>query len=209
MRMPFSSSLCLAAAASAVAGRDRLDHPGTEGDRFRRYRHQCRYLYRGSPTSAPRRAPACHRRPAPSAPRSDGHLVSGTPDVAGKVGTQFGIEYPIDGAPAGDGVTLHLVLAFWPQGIRNPNTGDMMHAANMAPPNMKIGAICLLGYGFDNAWEIVPGLDRTDLVSGPHAGRADLYGKQTGITKPAGSQSVIRKSESRFSEEDASLNQKC
>jgi Domain of unknown function (DUF3859) len=24
--------------------------------------------------------------------------------------------------------------------------------------NLKIGAICLLGYGFDNAWEIVPGV---------------------------------------------------
>ena len=22
---------------------------------------------------------------------------------------------------------------------------------------MKIGALCLVGYGFDNAWEIVPG----------------------------------------------------
>ena len=33
-----------------------------------------------------------------------------------------------------------------------------MHAANIAFPNMKIGALCLLGYGFDNAWEIVPGV---------------------------------------------------
>ena len=33
----------------------------------------------------------------------------------------------------------------------------MMHTANIAFPNLKIGAICLLGYGFDNAWEIVPG----------------------------------------------------
>ena len=79
-------------------------------------------------------------------------------DVAGKVGTQFGIEFRIDSAPAGDGVTLHLVLAFPPQGIRNPNTGDMMHAANIAFPNMKIGVLCVLGYGFDSAWEIVPGV---------------------------------------------------
>jgi len=89
---------------------------------------------------------------------SDWHFVSDAPDVAGKVGTQFGIEFRIDGAPAGDNVTLYLVLAFPPQGIRNPNTGDTMHAANIAFPNMKIGALCLLGYGFDNAWEIVPGV---------------------------------------------------
>ena len=87
-----------------------------------------------------------------------GHFVSSALDVTGKVGTQFGIEFRIDGAPAGDGVTLHLVLAFPPQGIRNPNTGDMMHAANIAFPNMRIGMLCVLGYGFDSAWEIVPGV---------------------------------------------------
>jgi hypothetical protein len=79
-------------------------------------------------------------------------------------------------------VTRHLVLAFPPQGIRNPNTGDMMHAANIAFPNMKIGTLCVLGYGFDSAWEIVPGrLDRADLVSGSHAGRANFYGEQERI----------------------------
>jgi hypothetical protein len=83
--------------------------------------------------------------------------VSG-PSRAGQVGTQFGVEFRIDGNPAGEGVTLHLVVKFPPQGIRNPNTGDMMHTANIAFPNLKIGALCLLGYGFDNAWEIVPGV---------------------------------------------------
>jgi hypothetical protein len=85
------------------------------------------------------------------------HFVSTSTDVAGQVGTQFGIEFRIDGKPVGDGVTLHLVLNFPPQGIRNPNTGDMMHTANIIFPNLKIGALCLLGYGFDNDWEIVPG----------------------------------------------------
>jgi hypothetical protein len=89
---------------------------------------------------------------------SNWHFVSNSTDVAGQVGTQFGIEFRIDGNPVGDGVTLHMVLNFPPQGIRNPNTGDMMHAANIAFPNLKIGALCLLGYGFDNGWEIVPGV---------------------------------------------------
>jgi hypothetical protein len=86
------------------------------------------------------------------------HFVSNTQDVVGKVGTQFGVEFRIDGSPVGGVVTLHLVLAFPPQGIRNPNTGDMMHAAKIAFPNIKIGALCVLGYGFDSAWEIVPGV---------------------------------------------------
>jgi hypothetical protein len=85
------------------------------------------------------------------------NFVSDSPDVAGKVGTQFGIEFRIDGAPAGDGVTLHLELNFPPEGIHNPNTGAMLHTAKVAFPNMKVGALSLLGYGFDNAWEIVPG----------------------------------------------------
>jgi hypothetical protein len=89
---------------------------------------------------------------------SNWHFVSDSTDVAGQVGTQFGIEFRIDGNPVGEGVTLHLVLNFPPQGIRNPNTGDMMHTANIAFANLKIGAICLLGYGFHNAWEIVPGV---------------------------------------------------
>ncbi len=86
------------------------------------------------------------------------HFVSDSPDVAGKAGTEFGIEFRLDGAPAGDSLTLHAVFIFPPQGMRNPNTGDIMLAAKVAFPNMKIGGLCLVGYGFDNAWEIVPGV---------------------------------------------------
>src|SRR5579872_7495197 len=43
-------------------------------------------------------------------------FVSSGQDVAAKVGTQFGIEFRLDGAPAGEAVTLYLVLNFPPQG---------------------------------------------------------------------------------------------
>ena len=86
---------------------------------------------------------------------SNWHFVSKSTDVAGQVGTQFGIEFRIDGNPAGDGVTLHMVLNFGPQGIRVIRIRAIsMHTTNIAFPNLKIGALCLLGYGFDNAWEI-------------------------------------------------------
>jgi Domain of unknown function (DUF3859) len=85
-------------------------------------------------------------------------FVSDGADVRGKVGTQFGVEFRIDGAPAGEGVTVYLAVTFPPDGMRNPNTGTVMHASRIAFPNMKIGALCLVGYGFDSAWEIVPGV---------------------------------------------------
>jgi hypothetical protein len=86
------------------------------------------------------------------------HFVSDSPDVLGKVGTQFGIEFRIDGMPAGEPVTLRVALKFPPQGIRNPNTDNLMHDTTIAFPNMKIGTLCVLGYGFDSDWEIVPGV---------------------------------------------------
>jgi hypothetical protein len=89
---------------------------------------------------------------------ADWRFVSDSTDVPGKVGTQFGIEFRIDGAPAGDGVTLYLALTFPPQGIRNPNTGETMHDTRIAFPNVKIGTLSVLGYGFDNEWETVPGV---------------------------------------------------
>jgi hypothetical protein len=114
-------------------------------------------IYTGRSTSAPARAgQASPTHTVGTA--SEWRFDSDSTDVAAKVGTQFGIEFRVDGTPPGDSITLHLVLAFPPQGIRNPNTGDMMHNANITIPNVKIGALCLLGYGFDNAWEIVPGV---------------------------------------------------
>jgi hypothetical protein len=151
-------------------------------DRFRRYRHQCG-TYTAQSVSAPSRAGQFW------------HFVSKSTEVAGQVGTQFGIEFRIDGNPVGDGVTLHMVLNFPPQGIRNPNTGDTMHTTDIAFPNLKIGALCLLGYGFDNAWEIVPGVwteqiwyqdrmlaERTFTVTRPERGDRFRMLRHTGRT---------------------------
>jgi hypothetical protein len=88
---------------------------------------------------------------------SNWSFVSDSTTIDGKVGTQFGVEFRIDGSPADERATLYLGLKFPPQGIRNPNTGELLHEARVAFPNMTIGALCLVGYGFDNAWEIVPG----------------------------------------------------
>lgn len=155
MRMPFLAIFLLAAATSDGAAQTptvaeqsptvtgiTVTHAGT---------------YTGEATSAPARAG--QQSPTHTVgTETNWHFVSDGANVAGKVGTQFGIEFQIDGTPPGDSVTLHLVLTFPPQGIRNPNTGDLLRAAKIAFPNMKIGALSILGYGFDNGWEIVPGV---------------------------------------------------
>jgi len=95
---------------------------------------------------------------------ADWHFVSDSTEIDGNVGTQFGIEFRIDGTPADAGVTVQLALTFPPQGIRNPNTGQRMFSTTIAFPNTKIGALCLVGYGFDNAWEIVPGEWKMQII---------------------------------------------
>jgi hypothetical protein len=132
------------------------DHSGARSDRFGRHRHQCR-TYTGKSISAPSRA-GQFSPTGTIGTASNWQFVSDGSEVVGQVGTQFGIEFRIDGSPVAEGVTLHLVLNFPPQGLRNPNTGDMMRTVKIAFPNLKIGALCLFGYGFDNSWEIVPGV---------------------------------------------------
>jgi hypothetical protein len=58
-------------------------------------------IYTGQSTSAPARA----GQASPTGTigtAADWHFVSTGQDIPGKVGTQFGIEFRIDGAPAGD-----------------------------------------------------------------------------------------------------------
>ncbi len=114
----------------------------------------------GTYTAATKSAPAQSGQESPTGTigtDSNWRFETDSTDVAAKPGTQFGIEFRIDGEPRDDSVTLYLTLIFPPQGIHNPNTGTRMYAARIAFPNMKIGALCLVGYGFDNEWEIVPG----------------------------------------------------
>ncbi len=153
MRLPFLVFYLLAAAASGAGAQTAAEQTATVTG--------ITITHVGTYTAQTTSAPA---RPGQETPTGtvgadvNWHFLSDSPDVAAKTGTQFGIEFRLEGTPAGDGVTLHAAFTFPPQGIRNPNTGDMMHAAKIVFPNMKIGALCLVGYGFDNEWEIAPGV---------------------------------------------------
>src|ERR1700678_3099981 len=104
----------------------------------------------GTYTPATKSAPAQSGQESPTGTigtDSNWHFETDSLDVLAKPGTQFGLEFRIDGEPHDDRVTLYLTLIFPPQGIHNPNTGTRMYAAKIAFPNMKIGALCLVGYG--------------------------------------------------------------
>ena len=55
-------------------------------------------------------------------------------------------------------MTLHLVLDVPAAGNSQPEYRRHDAHRQYRLSDMKIGALCLLGYGFDNAWEIVPGV---------------------------------------------------
>jgi Domain of unknown function (DUF3859) len=112
--------------------------------------------YTGETTSTPAQS-GQHSPTGTVGTGTDWHFVSDSPDVLGNIGTEFGIEFHIDGSTPGAAATLYAVFNFPPQGMRNPNTGDLTHSAKIAFPNLKVGAVAVIGYGFDNAWEIVPG----------------------------------------------------
>jgi hypothetical protein len=156
MRMPSSVALCMlmAMGGSALAQTPTTLEPAATISTLTVTKVG---TFTGQSTSAP--AEAGQQSPTRTVGTvTDWRFVSESTDIEGKVGTQFGIEFRIDGAPVGNDVTLYLVLDFPPQGIRNPNTGETLHRATVAFPNMKVGGLCLVGYGFGNAWEIVPGV---------------------------------------------------
>jgi len=156
MRVPLLIAACIAVSAGGAAAQTPATTVAAPHANVTGITVSKAGTYTGDSTSAPARS----GQESPTGTvgtDTNWTFVSSSDDVPGKPGTQFGIEFRIDGEPRGDDVTVYLLLIFPPQGIHNPNTGRTMYAAKVAFPNMKIGALCLVGYGFDNDWEIVPG----------------------------------------------------
>jgi hypothetical protein len=82
--------------------------------------------------------------------------IQATTTIQGRLGVEFGLHYMIVGAPTGAEVTVDIVNTY-------PKPGLVEHAD--AKPILEsrfsraknIGEPIYLGYGFENAWEIVPG----------------------------------------------------
>jgi hypothetical protein len=94
-------------------------------------------------------------------------LQKATRTVPARVGVRFGFRYTVVGAPADAGVTIHFRTIFPKPGLLNPKTRQRV-AQSDYDANMIIGGTGYKDYGFDEAWEAVPGTWRFQVW---HEGR--------------------------------------
>ena len=76
--------------------------------------------------------------------------------VPARLGVQFGARYRIAGEPAGQDATVRTRWLLPAPGMRNPLTGAVTRI-DEADETVTVGTDRLAGYGFSQAWEIVPG----------------------------------------------------
>jgi hypothetical protein len=78
-----------------------------------------------------------------------------TDKIMAAAGTKFGFEYIIQGSPEGDKVDLMVKYLHPP--MTNPASGKTFAGQDIITEQRTIGGPELIGYEFDEAWEIVPG----------------------------------------------------
>ena len=89
-------------------------------------------------------------------------LQSAGKTVPAKLGLRFGFEYRIVGEPDDAPVPIKEVTVFPIQGLRSPETGKTIYREEIEREG-RIGKVSGKGYGFDHAWELVPGTWRFEL----------------------------------------------
>jgi hypothetical protein len=106
-------------------------------------------------------------------------LVTSTTSIPARVGLEFGLRYIVAGAPPGADVPLDFVITFPAPGLKDPAAAAPSTESRFSRPK-KIGDTIYLGYGFESAWEIVPG---TWTFSISQAGKK-LAEQSFTVTKP-------------------------
>ncbi len=84
-------------------------------------------------------------------------FLTETPAVTAKVGTSFGVRFLTIGEPRRAPVTLRTGWKIPAPGMTNPQNGRTYHESS-SDPTTRMGTDYLSGYGFDNQWEVVPGV---------------------------------------------------
>ncbi len=75
--------------------------------------------------------------------------------IPGEVGTSFGIQYVIHSTPKGKPFKVKAVIIYPGEGLVTPN-GDV-YKSSSEKMTIKLGEKNFYGFGFDKAWEVVPG----------------------------------------------------
>jgi hypothetical protein len=95
----------------------------------------------------------------PNAPAADSvsnvKFVEFTHDIPPVLGAQFGFQYIINSMPKGGRMNVEQVIRFPRNGLQQP--GGRLYKESRETLTVKIGEPNFYGYGFDEAWEIVPG----------------------------------------------------
>lgn len=74
-----------------------------------------------------------------------------------RLGVRFGFRYSLIGSPQGVEVPVLIVTIFPAPGLHNPKTGQVFHRDEYLSTKL-LGGISYTDYGFDEPWELVPGL---------------------------------------------------
>ncbi len=91
-------------------------------------------------------------------------LAHQTNTIPGRLGVRFGFRFKIIGTPNAV-VKLKKIVRIPSPGISNPNTGNVI-MTSVYSRDSKVGDIDYTDYGFDDAWEIVPGTWTMELWDG-------------------------------------------
>ena len=83
-------------------------------------------------------------------------LLEATTAIQGRLGLEFGLQYVVVGEPAGADVPLDFVVTYPEAGLVDPADPNRMLKSGFSRVK-KIGDTVYFGFGFENAWEIVPG----------------------------------------------------
>jgi hypothetical protein len=96
---------------------------------------------------------------------SDIQHVRTTNAIPGQLGIRFGYRYRIIGAPRGARVTLRMITLIPSPGIRDPKSGNTIVRGEYSRER-TIGQEHYRDYGFDDTWEIVPGVWTFEIWQG-------------------------------------------
>jgi hypothetical protein len=81
-----------------------------------------------------------------------------TTTVEGRLGVTFGLEYALIGRPAGASVPITIVVTLPKSGLKNPAKAERTYREQWTAAPKPIGGSNIVGYTFEHAWEVVPGL---------------------------------------------------